>query len=90
MKRKIVILVVILLVSSSFISKKLAEEVVMEYMEQVNNKIGVEVDIHKIWSKVKMGQVEVYVEYTANNYLRLVSKYKVVKGQVVHSERVSQ
>ena len=37
-----------------------------------------------------MGQVEVYVEYTANNYLRLVSKYKVVKGQVVHSERVSQ
>lgn len=78
-----------MLIVSGFISKKKAEVVVIRYMEQVNNRIEVQVEIHKVWSKKKIGQVEVYVEYTANKYLRLVSKYKVHKGQVVSSERVS-
>ncbi len=89
MRKRIIILVVILLVIGSFICKKRVEEGVISYMEQVNKSIDVEVEIHKVWSKKKLGQIEVFVDYTANGYLRLVSKYKVHKGQVVSSERVS-
>lgn len=93
MKNKIIFLVVIMFFISSFIDKKYAELVVVNHMDQVNEIINVEVEIHKIWSKrAGFGQVEVFVDYTANQYLRLVSKYVVnlKHGQVVHSERVSK
>lgn len=90
MKKTIILLVVILLIISSFISKKFSEVVVLEHIENVNKRIGVEVVVHKIWSdRTGIRQYEVFVDYTSNGWLRLVSRYVVEQGQVVHSERVS-
>lgn len=50
MRNKLIILVVIMLIICSYISQKRAEIVVLEHIEDVNNRIGVEVVVHKTWS----------------------------------------